>query len=158
MRMWRQTSRKARFSLPPYPNENAEVALNSPISAWPFGFTSLFVPRICLSKPKILSFELSNFHSFNCQVLLTSYSFVSPLQKGLFSFWKRLIRTQCILHHWKTYEDQLHWKLIVKDIYIFFPQGKPQSVSENAISPPCTVHHFYCLLLLFFRSTQRENF
>ena len=42
------------------------------------------------------------------------------------------------LHHWKTYEDQLHWKLIVKDIYIFFLQGKTQSVSENAISPPCT--------------------
>ena len=42
-------------------------------------------PRICLSKPKMFSFKLSNFHSFNCQVLLTSYSFVSPLQKG-FSF------------------------------------------------------------------------
>ena len=25
------------------------------------------------------------------------------------------------------------------DINIFFPQGKTQSVSENAISPPCTV-------------------
>ena len=24
------------------------------------------------------------------------------------------------LHHWKTYEDQLHWNLIVKDIYILF--------------------------------------
>ena len=50
--------------------QGREIALNSPISAWPFGFTSLFVPRICLSKSKILSFELSNFHSFNCQVLL----------------------------------------------------------------------------------------
>ena len=46
------------------------------------------------------------------------------------------------LNHWKTYEEQLHRKLIVKDIYIFFPQDKTQShlsVSENAISPACTV-------------------
>ena len=27
---------------------------------------------------------------------------------------------------------------MVKDIYIFFPQGKTQSVSVHAISPPCT--------------------
>ena len=41
----------------------------------------------------------------------------------------------------KTYRQGYSYKQ-------FSPQGKPQSVSENAISPPCTVHHFYCLLLL----------
>ena len=40
-------------------------------------------------------------------------------------------------------KDQLHRKRIVKDIYIFFLQGKIQSVSENAISPPCTVQ--FCI-------------
>ena len=52
--------------------------------------------------------------------------------------YQNFLMTRRRLHHWKTYEYQLHWTLS-SGIFIFFPQGKTQSVSENTISPPCTV-------------------
>ena len=54
----------------------------------------------------------------------------------------RFERSQMLFSHdpaqIKSYEDQLHWNLYFR-IFIFSSQGKTQSVSENAISPPCTV-------------------
>ena len=47
-----------------------------------------------------LSYRITREHTRNC-FLMTRPDYIS-------------------LHHWKTYEDQLHWKLIVKDIYLLY--------------------------------------
>ena len=66
-------------------------------------FLIRYFPRICFSKPKILCFELFNFHSFNCQVLLSFHCFKKVCfqkENGLLGFLKftnmAVILTDCL--------------------------------------------------------------
>ena len=65
----------------------------------------------------------------------------------------------------KNIRGSITLKSLSSRIFIFSSQGKTQSVSENAISPPSTVqvHHLYCRAVLWSYSVsiyrfKRDNF